>query len=198
MTAPAAPAAPAPTVHLHESDRESLLAHFVALDAEDRRLRFGTTMGDSSLREYVARIDFEHDCVFAVQDENLRPVAVVHVATSGATAELGLSVLPGWRGQGNGNALLQRAVTWLRNRGTLSVYVHCIAENARMMHLARRNGMRIVYSGAETDGRLELDAPTAHSFVAEWMEDQRGQALQTLRKNARWMLGLRKRAAVKG
>jgi RimJ/RimL family protein N-acetyltransferase len=135
----------------------------------------------------VAAIDFARDCVFAVHDAELRPVAVVHVALAGATAELGLSVLPGWRGNGNGDALLKRAVVWLRNRGILSVYVHCIAENAAMMRLARRNGMRIVYSGAETDGRLELDAPTPGSYLAEWLEDGRGQAMQALRHNARFM-----------
>jgi len=163
----------APTVRLREQDRETLVSHLSSLDAEDRRLRFGTPIADSAIREYVARIDFERDGMFAVRDRGLRPVAVAHAATMGRTAELGLSVLPGWRGKGNGNALLQRAVTWLRNRGILSVHVHCIAENAAMMHLARSNGMRIVHSGAETDGRLELDAPNPRSRMAEWIEDLR-------------------------
>ena len=162
-----------PTARLREPDRAALVRHFTALDGEDRRLRFGTSVADSAIEEYVARIDFGHDGVFAVRERDGRIIAAVHVATMGATAELGLSVLPGCRGAGNGNALLQRAVTWLRNRGILSVYVHCIAENAAMMHLARRNGMRIVYSGAETDGRLELDAPTPRSRMAEWIDDLR-------------------------
>ena len=178
------------TVRLGEPDRARLGAHFLALTPEDRRLRFGSTVSEGAIEDYVARIDFSRDCVFAVHDDDLRPVAVVHVALAGATAELGLSVLPGWRGRGNGDALLKRAVVWLRNRSVLSVYVHCIAENAAMMRLARKNGMRIVYSGAESDGRLELEAATANSFVAEWMEDQRGLAWQTLRRNARWMQAL--------
>jgi len=164
---------PIPTTRLRDGDRPALLAHFIGLDAEDRRLRFGTPMADSGIREYVARIDFERDCVFAVRVGHGVLVAVIHVARIGATAELGLSVLPGRRGQGNGNALLQRAVTWLRNRGILTACVHCIAENAAMMHLARRNGMRIVYSGAESDGRLQLEAPTPRSRMAEWIDDLR-------------------------
>ena len=164
---------PIPTARLRERDRPALLSHFLSLDADDRRLRFGTSIADSGIEEYVARIDFERDCVFAVRGQEVAFIAAVHVATMGAAAELGLSVLPGRRGQGNGNALLRRAVTWLRNRGILSVYVHCIAENAAMMRLARRNGMRIVYSGAETDGRLELDAATPRSRMAEWIDDLR-------------------------
>ena len=164
-----------PTSHLREADRPALLAHFLALGPEDRRLRFGSSASEALLREYVKRIDFERDCVFAAHDDELRPVAVVHVATREGSAELGLSVLSGWRGRGLGNSLLQRAVTWLRNRGILAAQVHCLAENGAMMHLARKNGMRIVYDGAETDASLVLEEPTEQSFVSEWLEDQRGR-----------------------
>jgi GNAT superfamily N-acetyltransferase len=174
-----------PTVRLRAPDRASLLAHFLALDGEDRRLRFGSSIGDEGIASYVARIDFDRDGLFAVHDDNLEMVAVVHVAASGASAELGLSVLPGWRGDGCGNVLLRRAVTYLRNRAVPEVFVHCLSENGAMMHLARKNGMRIVYSGGESDARLALDAATADSFIAEWLDDQRGLAVRTLRQNAR-------------
>ncbi|MGZ5034461.1 MAG: GNAT family N-acetyltransferase [Usitatibacter sp.] len=172
-------------VRLHEADRDCLERHFLALDAEDRRLRFGSTISDDGLRAYVARLDFGRDGLFAVQDEDLSLLAVVHVATTGTSAELGLSVLSGSRGKGLGNALFTRAVTFLRNRGTLEVFVHCLSENGAMMHLARKNGMRIVYSGAESDARLELDPPTANSFINEWLGDQQAHAVQALRRNAR-------------
>jgi GNAT superfamily N-acetyltransferase len=175
------------SIRLREDSRPALARHFLALEPEDRRLRFGSAVGDEVIEDYVGRIDFARDGVFAVQDEALRVVAAVHVPLAGATAELGLSVLPGFRGKGLGDALLKRAVVWLRNRGVLSVFVHCIAENAGMMHLARKNGMRLVYSGAETDGRLELEAPTAQSFACEWMEDQRAFAAQAVRQHLRWM-----------
>ena len=174
-----------PTVRLHPADRRALAAHFLALDREDRRLRFGSPIADEGLEAYVERIDFARDGLFAVHDDNLEMVAVVHVAVTGGAAELGLSVLPGWRDRGCGNVLLRRAVTYLRNRGVAEVFVHCLSENGAMMHLARKNGMRIVYSGGESDARLALDAATADSFVAEWLEDQRGVAIRTLRQNAR-------------
>ena len=101
------------TVRLREASRASLVMHFLALGREDRRLRFGSSLADEVVCDYVARIDFAGDGVFAVHDDALRVVAVVHVAMTGSTAELGLSVLPGWRGRGIGDALLQRAVTWL-------------------------------------------------------------------------------------
>jgi GNAT superfamily N-acetyltransferase len=173
------------TVRLRDTDHAALETHFVTLDGEDRRLRFGSNIGDSALAEYVRRIDFERDGVFAVQDEELRLLAVVHVAFSSESAELGMSVLPDNRGKGLGSALFTRAVMHLRNRGTLEVFVHCLTENGAMMHLARKHGMRIIPAGAETDARLVLDPATAQSHLAEWLHDHHADAIQTVRRNGR-------------
>jgi len=173
------------TVRLGELDRPALATHFLALGAEDRRLRFGASISDDGLRDYVARIDFERDGLFAVQGEQLQVIAAVHIATTGHAAELGLSVLPDVRGRGYGDALFRRAVTFLRNRGVREVFVHCLAENGAMMHLARKNGMGVTHSAGETDARLALDPATADSFVNEWLDDQKGRAVQAVRANAR-------------
>lgn len=180
----------ATAARLGPADRAALLAHFVALSGADRRLRFGAAAPDAALQAYVERIDFRRDCVFAVHDDALRILAAVHVALGGGTAELGLSVLPGWRGKGHGDALLKRAVTWLRNRGVLTVYVHCLTENAAMMHLARRNGMRIVYSGNESDGHLALEAPTPQSLLSEFVEDHCAAFVRHARRQARLVQAL--------
>jgi RimJ/RimL family protein N-acetyltransferase len=175
----------ASTVRLREMDRAALASHFLRLGPEDRRLRFGSGIGDAGIRAYVARIDFHSDCLFAMQDDDLRVVAVVHVAMTGDAAELGLSVLPRWRGRGHGHALLRRAITWLRNRGIHEVFVHCLAENAAITHLAQKSGMRVVYSGGEREARLELAPATPQSLFAEWNEEGLGQAVQLIRRNGR-------------
>jgi GNAT superfamily N-acetyltransferase len=177
---------PSLPIRLRESDRGALETHFLCLGAEDRRLRFGGPIADEGLRAYVARIDFERDGVFAVHDDDLRLVAVVHVAFSEASAELGLSVLADARGEGLGNALLTRAVMHLRNRGSPEVLVHCLTENAAMMHLARKNGMRIIPAGSESDARLAIDPPTPHSQFAEWLQDNQASVVQSVRRNARF------------
>ena len=38
----------------------ALESHFLTLDSDDRRLRFGVPVGDTAVRAYVARIDFDH------------------------------------------------------------------------------------------------------------------------------------------
>lgn len=171
-------------IRLREYHRPALEAHFLSLQAEDRRLRFGSNLPDEALLAYVRRIDFGRDGAFAVQDDRLRLVAVVHVANTGEAAELGLSVLPELRGQGLGQVLLKRAVTHLRNRGARVAYVHCLAENGAMMHLARKCGMRIGHDGGESDGRLELGPATAATLFTEWLSDRQGETLQALRHQA--------------
>ena len=178
------------TVHLTERDRPALEAHFIALGADDRRLRFGSAIGDDGLRAYVARIDFERDGIFTVQDDDMQVLAVVHVAVVGPSAELGLSVLPELRGKGMGSALFARAVMHLRNRGLREVFVHCITENAAMMHLARKHGMRMEFSGSESDARLVLEPPTAESRVTEWLHESHVQTIQAVRKHSRFSRAL--------
>jgi GNAT superfamily N-acetyltransferase len=173
------------TIRLRASDRPALAAHFLALSGEDRRLRFGSPVRDEVLLEYVGRIDFERDGVFAVQDDYFRLLAVVHVAFSGENAELGLSVLGGYRGAGMGSALFSRAVIHLRNRGTTEVFVHCLSENGAMMHLARKHGMQVIPAGAETEARLLLEPSTPHSHYLEWVQDAQARALNRVRHNLR-------------
>src|SRR5204863_6427350 len=82
---------------LWSSERPALYEHFLSLARHDRRLRFGTALSDSTVRDYVARIDFGHDALFGVLDEELRLLGVAHVARSPGFAELGVSVLEAFR-----------------------------------------------------------------------------------------------------
>ena len=171
-------------IRLGASSRYSMETHFLSLGREDRRLRFGSAISDELVRVYVRRIDFARDEVFAVSGHDLALLGVVHIASRDGAAELGLSVIPGARGLGVGNALFERAVMHLRNRGARTVFMHCLAENQAVMHLARKHGMRIAYAGGESEAHLVLEAATAESFVTEWTRDQQANALEVLKRNA--------------
>ncbi len=180
----------APVQRLTAADRPALEAHFLALAPDDRRLRFGAAISDDGIRNYVHGLDFERDGLFAADDDELKLLAVVHVAFSDGFAELGLSVLAGFRRQGLGNALFQRAVTHLRNRGVREVYVHCLTENQAMMHIARKNGMRIVQEGSESEARLELEPASPDTRLSEWLADQQSANLTLLKHNLRFVRAL--------
>ncbi|HEX6265358.1 MAG TPA: GNAT family N-acetyltransferase, partial [Burkholderiales bacterium] len=128
---------------LTRPDRPALERHFLALEAEDRRLRFGAPLNDFAVRTYVVRIDFDADAAFGVFDDDLHLVGAAHLGRSRGHAELGVSVLAGHRGRGIGGALLARAHMHARNWGVRALFMHCLTENRAMMHLARKQGMVI-------------------------------------------------------
>ena len=154
---------------LPAGERGALERHFLSLDAEDRRLRFGVPHSDQALRAYVGRIDFGGDALFAVLDESLEILAAAHLARCGVHGELGLSVLPGHRTRGMGLALLQRAALRARNWGARGLLMHCLSENAAMMRLARKQKMEIVSEAGEADAWMRLPWPDAATVLGDAM-----------------------------
>ncbi len=177
---------------LSRLDRIALEKHFLALGAEDRRLRFGIPLSDTGVRAYLSRIDFERDAAFGVFDDDLLLVGAAHLARDAGNAELGVSVLFSRRGRGVGGALLARAHTHARNWGLRTLFMHCLTENAAMMHLARKQGMDIVAESGEADARLRLPPADAWSYLGAVL-DQRvalfDHALKTQLFNARRLAG---------
>jgi GNAT superfamily N-acetyltransferase len=157
---------------LAESSREQLREHFLQLGREDVRLRFGSPLSPELISAYVDRIDFDTDAVFGIHDEELRLVAVAHVAFSEDLAELGVSVLARNRGAGFGSTLFNRAVEHARNRFHRRLFVHCLAENAAMMHIARKSAMTICIDTGEAEAFLQLPPADAVSMTGEFV-DQR-------------------------
>ena len=177
-------------IHIRELgrlDRASLEPHFLALDGEDRRLRFGIPLNNDAVRAYAARIDFERDAVFGFYDDALHLVGAAHVARGGGHAELGVSVLPGHRGRGIGGALLARAHLRARNWGVRALFMHCLTENAAMMHLARRQDMEIVAESGEADAWLRLSPADASSHFGEVFQQRVALFDYALKQGRAWL-----------
>lgn len=147
--------------------RQALQHHLLALDAHDRRLRFGIPLTDWALSAYISRIDFERDAVFGVFGEELELLGAAHVGRADEHAELGMSVVSAQRNRGIGGALLGRAVLRARNWGVRALFMHCLRENAVMMRLAHKQGMRIVTEESEADAWLNLPPADASSHFGE-------------------------------
>jgi RimJ/RimL family protein N-acetyltransferase len=160
-------------VHPLSADRRpDILEHLLRLAPEDRRLRFGVAVSDATIAAYVDRIDFERDAVFGVYDDAGALVGVTHVARCDDAVELGLSVHADQRGRGLAQAMFRRATLHARNRGVGELFMHCLSENAVMMHIARKAGMRIVIDGADRDASLALPPATPLSVGKEFYEGQ--------------------------
>lgn len=157
------------TRRLHGADRGALAAHLLALSGEDRRLRFGGLSSDATLRDYVARIDFDRDGVFGVLADDLSLGGAVHVAVVDSAAEIGLSVLSPYRRRGIGTALLRRASDFARSHSIGILLARCLAENAAMLHIARKSGMKIVTRRGAAEGQLQLPPTDARALAAEFL-----------------------------
>lgn len=161
-----------PVQRLSASARAPFLAHLCLLGSADRRLRFGTPLTDAAIATYVERIDFANDMIFAVHGDALDIVGAAHFAFGGDLAELGVSVLARARGRGIGSALVARAAEHARNRATPRLFMHCLAENAAMMRIARQAGMQVIIDRGDADAHVALPPPTPLSLLSEMLADR--------------------------
>jgi GNAT superfamily N-acetyltransferase len=152
---------------LSRLDLPALVEHFLELDPEDRRLRFGVSLSDAAIRSYVDHIDFDRDAAFGVFNDELQLIGAAHLARGDEHAELGVSVLRAHRGRGIGAQLLARAHMRARNWGARVLFMHCLSENKAMVHLARKQGMDVVAESGEADAWLNLPPADASSQFGE-------------------------------
>ncbi|MFL9965324.1 GNAT family N-acetyltransferase [Paraburkholderia sediminicola] len=182
--------APALVRELTVVDRERLLTHFLALDENDRLLRFGQVVPNHVIENYVRAIDFKRDTVFGVFGYNLELTGVGHLAYLPAegdkrTAEFGVSVLESVRGQGIGSKLFERAAIRSRNTHVTMLYMHCLSRNSTMMHIAKKAGMKIEYAYGEADAYLTLPPADQSSIIAEMLQEQAAVFDYALKRQAR-------------
>lgn len=160
-----------PVLQLTPAHKPAVLKHFMALQEEDLRLRFGQRIKPEGIEKYVERLDFTQDAVFGVFGDALELAGVAHLALDGrGTGELGVSVLPSERGKGVGKALFARAAGHCRNFLVGTLFMHCLAENGAMMHIARSTGMRIARDAGEADAYLSLPPGDSASLATEMMQ----------------------------
>lgn len=182
-----------------ERDRRRLLMHFLVLGESDRLLRFGSVLPDELITRYVQHLDFSRDTVLGVYDARLRLVGVGHLAyapreklplIAGATikeriVEFGVSVSESARGMGIGSKLFERAAIHCRNADVDTLYMHCLAINQTMMHIAKKAGMEIYRSHGEADAYLKLPPANPASVLREAMAEQVASLDYTLKSNTR-------------
>jgi RimJ/RimL family protein N-acetyltransferase len=182
---------------LGERDRRRMLKHFLALDRDDRLLRFGNMLGDEQVTAYVDKIDFARDIVFGVINPMFQLVGVGHLAFAlkGAhpdsmqytdkekVAEFGVSVSKSARGQGVGTRLFERAAIHCRNSDVDTLYMQCLSTNRTMMHIAKKAGMQIHREYGEADAHLHLPPPSPASVLAEALDEQFAKIDYTVKAN---------------
>ena len=174
-TAAASPVVPIRS--LGPRHRERIAGHLMALDTNDRYLRFGYSATDEQIQRYAAGLDFERDDIFGIYNRKLELIAMAHLAFCSdpahpSCAEFGVSVLQKARGRGYGTRLFDRAMVHARNEGVEMLFVHALSENTAMLKIARNAGAVLERTGFETDAYLRLPQATLDSHMSEMVQEQ--------------------------
>lgn len=180
-----------PIRSLGPGHRRRITAHLLALDEQDRYLRFGYSANDEQIRRYVDGLDFERDDIFGIFNRKLELIAMAHLAflphdpDAPAGAEFGVSVLKKARGRGYGGRLFERASVHARNEGVELMFIHALSENTAMIKIARNAGATVERAGSETEAYLRLPPATLDTRVTELVEERVAQADYRLKRQAK-------------
>ncbi len=181
--APAARATPSvlvPIRSLGANHRERIANHLLALEPQDRYLRFGFAAQDEHIERYAQGLDFERDEIFGIYNRRLELIAMAHLAfspdnTLDMCAEFGVSVVKSVRGRGYGERLFDRAATHARNEGVSRMFIHALSENTAMLKIARNAGATVERDGSESEAHLNLLPATFDSRLTELLAEQLAQ-----------------------
>ncbi|WP_137895272.1 GNAT family N-acetyltransferase [Ramlibacter sp. 2FC] len=170
--------------------RERIARHLLALDAQDRYLRFGYPATDEHIRRYCEGLNFERDEIFGIYNRRLELIAMAHLAFSldpqfASCAEFGVSVLRKARGRGYGTRLFERAVVHARNEGVHMLFIHALSENTAMLKIARHAGATVERDGSESEAYLKLPAATLDTRVTELVEERLAELDYRLKAQAK-------------
>lgn len=188
-TAPSASAVMVPIRSIGPRHGARIIGHLLALNEQDRYLRFGYVAGDEQIQRYVDGINFDRDEVFGIYNRKLELIAMAHLAFSTdpslqSCAEFGVSVLAHARGRGYGARLFDRAVMHSRNEGVQMMFIHALSENTAMLTIARKAGATVERDGSESEAYLKLLPADLDSRIKEIFDEQVAQADYRLKVQA--------------
>ena len=95
-------------------------------------------------------------------------------------AEAAFSIETPWQSHGIGSALLERTLLAARNRGIKLMHMACLANNERMVDLARKFEAELSFDFGSVVGEVEAAHPTPMSMWREMVADTHGFATAML------------------
>lgn len=145
------------------------------LSDETRNTYFGVYQSDEQIDRLVEGIICNSDRHnFLVAEFNGEWIGAIHIAeTDNSEVEFGVIVDEKHRGRGIADRMIGEAITWARNRGYRSLYMHCLRWNMPIKRLCLKHGMHLASEGTETDTKMNLPPADITSVSKELMERNR-------------------------
>ncbi|WP_417250905.1 bifunctional acetate--CoA ligase family protein/GNAT family N-acetyltransferase [Castellaniella sp.] len=150
------------------SDAQAYQHFLQTLAPSDRRSRFFCTTHQLPPSELarVTQIDYEREMTLVIirreASGNEKILGEIRLATDpdNQSAELGISVSTALQAKGLGSKLLAKGIRYCRERGTNSMTGTVLAENARMLGLARKFGFSL---SIPRDGLVDIHLALAQN-----------------------------------
>ncbi len=148
---------------LYEEDRPALEAHFLRLDPESRRRRFGVALPDEGVRRLVAQLPLgQHAWGVYIWGELKGTAFVLPYKAQPWRGEFAITLGTSLRGRGWGKMLTQTALETAYMEGRTEVDVFYLSENTPMQRICARY-----------PGPMERDGGDCHKTIRleQWADD---------------------------
>ena len=129
-----------PMCRFGPADAPRIFEHLLALDADDRLLRFSHGIRNEGIAAYVATLDFTRDHVHGLCTAQGDIVALAHVGVRDGEVDFGLSVTSTYRQRGLGRALFSHVIALARLHDAVRVVCHSVSP--AVLHMAAASGFR--------------------------------------------------------
>lgn len=159
---------------LFPHERRQLQDHLLRLDPEARRMRFAHPVSDASIAQHAVSTWENGSVVYGYLEEGVvHALAELHKLGDrwGLEAEAAFSVESPYQDVGIGTELMSRVIRAARNRGVQRLLMTCLAENARMQVIARKNAAALRFRSGDVIGEIVPSEPGYLSYLGEAMED---------------------------
>lgn len=157
--------------------------HLLRLDADSRRLRFGSLVNDEFVQTYAERSSRLKSVIYGFfVGREMRAAAELRMIGENwhGEAEAAFSVEPDYQDSGVGTELLGRIILSARNRGVDQLYMNCLAENRKMQRIARKYEADLYFDYGEVVGQLKPALPTPMSLWSEAVDNGNGFVMAVL------------------
>jgi RimJ/RimL family protein N-acetyltransferase len=130
---------------------------------------FGTVVGPTYINHLIDGIvSNPEEHYFLIATQGTVWTGVIHMARiSEHEMEFGVMVSEQYRNQGIADQLMSEAITWIRNRGFDTLYLHCVTWNRAMKHLAHKHGLFIQEDHGDSDVRSRIPPASVISLAQE-------------------------------
>lgn len=163
--------------------------HLKNLTAEDRYTRFGYAASAATIDQIILNIVYnqEDHHIFTYYTDS-KIVGFGHLAREDDAWELAVSVDSGYQGRGIANQLMDHMIAWGKTHGVEVLYMHCITENQKIQHLARKHGLKAWNrTGHELTAKVKLPEPTVFDYTTNFVREQGELAADIVRLQRAWL-----------